>query len=501
MAKRKCLSVVVCLLLLLGQNFAIADASEESQAIFMKIKHRLAWGKSVSRDEWSDYKKFSQENNCNSSTCFKDFYVAKANGYMNEELFKKWMTSKVEELFYLKSSQIGFVDKLSGSYGNSVDYNGTSFNLLTKQVISENLPWKELFLSEKYFINSSVEGILSYINQNDSEFVKMNVVGKVMPQKVSEQISVADFSKNPNFSGLFSTPRFLERFTDNELNSGRKRSSAFFRIMMCENLRPSIERKDQDVIENRISLGVTEQDFIRLHKQDSLESQHGSNPDCRKCHDRLDPAAWTMRGLRVGISPFATKGFLVYNDDEENLKKIPVASFKDLVQKTVEQDRFYECQSENFIRWIIGKDIQITQKRRAEFSKKFREINGKPKEFIRFLINTDEFQKGRSEEAINEPQSLSRAREVFSNCNECHKNMPFGNNAFSVRNFVARALERVDVANYGKNRSMPPRDHYWAPSKEDYDKIKSWVLEGAPDQDNVPLLSEKGIQKALEKRP
>jgi len=471
---------------------AFADM-QAAQKAFIKIKNRLQWGNPPTPPEWTEFFSYARDHNCEDVTCMQTFFEQFADKSMSTAVFQTWMTLKIDELFYLKPKYIAPNSGQNAAYEANTSIRFEAFDALVNSVVSENRSWKDLFLSEKFRVRTPAPDIEPEWGIENPVAYRM---GRMAPYSSSDESVAVEFHDQPNVAGVWSTNRFLTRFSDTDLNSGRKRASVFFRVMLCDEMKPSIERKNQDQLENLLAVGITEEQFAQTHKANKMINQHASRPDCRLCHQRLDPAAWTFRGVRVFLGSKPSSGALVHYDQDGQLRKQPVSSLRDLNETTIATERYKSCQVDRFIQWLIGYDALISQKRKMDFIAKFEEVDERPLDFIRYLVTTPEFFTGKTEGLVS-PPSLVQARGVFQNCNECHASLPFGKNPYLARETVLKIISKLDMAHDFKNRKMPPSDHWWSPDNKDLAAIRQWVSEGAPRETGEAILNADDVRGAL----
>lgn len=465
----------------------------QAQKAFIKIHHRLLWGNLPSPSEWTDFFKYAKDHDCKDVECMIPFFDNAVKSYTSTDTFRTWLTVKVDELFYLKPQVAPNESDQNGgtSVNGSPKLRGEAFDLLVDSIVSDNRPWKDLYLSQTYqFLDPNVRqkwGVENPIGLS---------LGHALGPANGSLVTVS-YDGHPNVSGVWSTNRFLLRFWDTELNSGRKRAAQFFRIMFCDDMKPSIERKNQDQLENLLAVGVTQEQFQGLHQNGGQPiNRHASQADCRMCHQRLDPAAWTFRGVRVGLASKPSSGQLVYYDVDGQLQKQDVANLHALNEAATATERYKSCQVDHFIQWVIGYDALISQKRKYEFIEKFEALEERPADFIRYLVTTPEFFTGQSAGLVT-PPSLVKARGVFQNCNECHSSFPFGKNPYLAKDTILKIVSKLDMPHNFKNRKMPPATHWWSPEQEDLEAIRQWVSEGAPRDTGEPLLNQDDVKTSL----
>ena len=479
-----------------------------------KIRNRLL-GDWPTIEEWDALHAAMSVRSCQKVSCLHDYFAQRIAEYMKNPRYVARMSLKVEELLYLRSGSFPW-DQYAES-GQSpkppqtpVNYernNLETFNALSsliRRVFTENLPWDELYTAKTYEIYPTVPG---QFTRSESAFYNLDTPS--LPPTQSDPAALpsplkVDVSTNPNASGVFSTPRFLNRFWNSSLNQGRKRSAAIFRVLVCDTLFPSLERKSQAADEVSKALGSTEKAIADAHTS-QVVNKHSSDPACIRCHQRLDPLAWTLRGLEVGFSARPYPGYVRFYDTSGQLTKFKVTSFDEAIATFTKQQKYRSCQVDHLFRWVIGKDVDVTPARLAQLESDFDKVGRKTNDYVSHLLLSKEFLTKPQQAAAppSVPASLyERATVVFSNCIACHgSSYPFTDLKQWNKKRLADIVWKLDLANDGVNREMPPRDYKkWQPSASEIQDVKSWIAAGSPSSDGTNALTPDEALKILEKK-
>ena len=460
---------------------------------YIKMQKRLTGGGSwPTPEELTELKTEMARRNCDKVECMDDFFRKKIAAIMETRAFYSEMILKVNEKMNLKvpSNPKNFFVGESGSIVQD-EVSGMIY-----RVFSQDLPFDTLFTGQIRWISKTDSSPFSSFSRTDIEPVgdaaKKAEVNVAVPGGDLPAFE-EDFTGHPNFAGIFTTNRFLNRYWNSPVNQSRKRAAAVFQTLLCDSMSPALERMGQVDREHRLALGLPdfaskEREIGELHK-----NKHASQADCMKCHTRLDPVATTMRPLELGISnkPFA--GRLRYFTSLNESVDRPVQSFHDLITQITKENKYVDCQVAWMTEKFIGRDLDISPKRYAELVKTFEAKGRRVKSFITELMMSPEF---RGEQTpYKEAASFKNAKEVLSNCFECHSN--FIRQIGSFKTKLQKISQRLDLGGDGKNRTMPPKTHWWDLSSEEIATIKSWLQEGAPVAEGEPLLEQNEVNLIL----
>lgn len=483
------LCLIVSSFILLGSHVGMSsDLQIDSESYLAKIRSRLL-GDWPHITEWEELSLEMKRTNCQSPNCMREYFQKKIRSYMTEKNYISNMNLKVDEMIWLRSAPAP-LETMMDPVANNYNYGMKSspefqnaLNDLTIRVFQENLSWDTLFTAQEYN---------AYAKSNSGEQRELSFFGETAEpfgMRDNQQPVSLDFTGHPNVSGIFSTPRFLLKFWNSSLNQNRKRAAAIFRITLCDSMVPALERKSQDQEEKAKALGVNPDFFKEMHPQGMRSDRHASDPACLKCHQRLEPMAWTMRGFETKLSKPAFSGRLKYYLPDGKLTNIPAANFSSLIKEVVAQPRYRWCQVDRFMTWIIGNDVHVSEKRRTELENAFDNAGRRTNDFIEYLLMSPEFADGdEGKESISHSVSpnTKKAFEVFKNCNSCH------GGAIPNQKGIASVFRALDLNHSGKSRTMPPVESNWQPSNEDIQVVKNWMLDGAPD-----LLGRKHVAEPM----
>lgn len=159
----------------------------------------------------------------------------------------------------------------------------------------------------------------------------------------------------------------------------------------------------------------------------------------------------------------------------------------------MKQRQYVECQTRHFWKWFIGEDRPLTEARAGELAIEFERVGRRTNEFVTSLLLSPEFRE--RDFRTPEGKRVDEVKAILSNCTSCHgvkrpdfTIWPIGGTSDSMKMWVGLISERLDLDNDGKNRDMPPPENGWQPNAEDLAKLKSWVRDGAPDENGDPQL-------------
>ncbi|MGZ3768804.1 MAG: hypothetical protein ACXVCP_04865 [Bdellovibrio sp.] len=438
-----------------------------------------------------------------------NFFSEKIQEYVHSSLFKFKLKTFIDEHFRLSA------DKNLNSttiYGYSTLPPKGAYDYLVEKIVSDNLVWDSLLLAKNYTYEYFR---FPTFYKTDRSFYK-NILGLKQELDIVEDVNSSpyegdtktlikeDVSFDPQDSriaGVLTTPRFLTRYQNTALNKNRRRAAAIFRSFMCDDMVAAIPPKTADSEESDFgillpatpapSVGDTTEE--KLRKELSKSDPHGSMPGCMACHYKLDPMGRTFALSAAGLSDKPSPGALIYNNNGHQVD-IKVTGVGDLAQKITQQKEYVDCQVNLFWKWFIGKDFPKTEARHNELVAQFESVGRRPLDFISYLVRSPEFKA--PPVLLTEAQILSRkAGKVLRRCFDCHKNQdqnemmrtwdlsdfPFGKTDkehSDAVGFIARAL---DIENDGANKRMPPKDSVWQLSPDEFEIMKNWVQQGAPD--------------------
>jgi hypothetical protein len=427
-----------------------------------------------------------------------DYFRSYIDKKMDTPAFYSEASLKVHERFALQTQVVPpFPYKGNDAY-NVVDGMGIE-SLLIYRVFHNDAPIDELFTSQIQWKGSSpaeyakVSNFYSFEVETEKEAPSREIKEDSVSLK-DAPVTETDYTGHPNVAGMFSSQKFLTRYWNTPVNGGRKRAAAVFKIMLCDPMNPALERLTAKAREQALSMGVPESTVTNRTIEEIHKNRHGNQKDCAQCHNRLDPLARTMRPLELGISKFASKGRLRFYDAINQPVDFPAANFHDLINQITKQQKYADCQMNWLFNWIVGKDVNIHPARFAELLDKFDKDGRRAKETIAGLLLSPEFQ-GR-EVKYPTPPTFEAAREVLSNCYECHSNFLKSHGA-QLKLILSKISYKLDLPNDGKDRRMPPSYHYWEPSHDEVMAVKAWVSEGAPMVVGKPTLTPEEVRAIM----
>ncbi|MGE0528675.1 MAG: hypothetical protein AB7G93_01020 [Bdellovibrionales bacterium] len=466
-----------------------------------KISERLT-GKWPTREQYAALKAEKVRTGCSEVTCLQDFYRGFIREKMNTAEFYSEALLKVYERFGLRAPERPpFPLNETGGVTYSDDDGMGDF--LIYRVFKLNRPLDELFTGQIYWRrNYSYAGAFASYFGLDIEGKADNAIKDMSSEEMNQYpevqgatLQVMDLTGHPNISGLFSTKRFLQRYWNSPVNGNRKRAAAIFKIMLCDQMAPALERNQQQPREEALALGVTEAQITTRTFEEIHRNRHANQQDCRQCHMRLDPMARTMRPLEIGIAAFPSPGHLKFYNSLDDIVSMPVSHFSDLIKKATQQQKYVDCQLNWLITWIMGKDVNIHPVRFARFIEDFEKGDRKVKNLIENLLLSPEFQGIPSQ--FEEPPSLIKAKAVFMECQFCHGSF-LNTRGDKLKLNLAKITGKLDLPHDGASRIMPPRSHWWEPTKQEILDVKAWIQEGAPlVKDGQPILSPEEVQRLL----
>ncbi len=462
----------------------------------LKISQRLT-GKWPTPKEYNDLTAQMSRRSCSEIKCMEDYFKAYIDKKMSTPEFYSEATLKVHERFALQTPYTIPFPLVANDSGTD---ESSSQALLVYRTIKQNLPVDELFISQvvtrtgpKVLSDSAAARNLIEI---ESETVPKAEVLSADPGVIPQDAALSfDYAGHPNVSGFFTTNKFLTRYWNTPINNGRKRAAAVFKVMLCDPMVPALERVTAKARENALAQGATESTMTTRTIEEIHRDRHGNQKDCAQCHNRLDPLARTMRPLELGVSKFASRGRLRFYDATNQPVDHPAANFHDLIVKITQQQKYNDCQMNWLFRWIVGKDVNVHPQRFADLLGQFEKDGRRMKETIAKLLLSPEF-RGETV-SFREPVSYKAARDVLNNCYECHS--PFlKSHGAELKLTLSKIAYKLDLAHDGQDRLMPPNYHFWAPSKEQVLSVKTWIQEGAPLIEGMPLLNGDEVMKMLD---
>lgn len=400
-----------------------------------------------------------------------------------------------------------------------------AYNNLIEDLLKQNQSWDQLLLQNNFRLTKSAESISSegYFNSEKSFYEvlvggnssQLQDLGKYLEAETNRQARLYQPTPSPmkqetvrysfddadtRIAGILATPRFFARYGNTALNKNRRRAAVIFHVFLCDTMVPVVPPASDENNKNDINLVVGQkvaEEQITAHTQVDL---HGSQADCRACHDKLDPMGQVFSGSNYRLSPAPSSGALFYKRAGKSPVSIKVEGPRGLAKAIVAQDEYLKCQVQHFWNWFIGEDVPLTDARQSLLMKQFDAVGRKPVDFVKYLVNQEEFKA--APRPLNENQILARrAIKIAKTCNSCHVQKeddmtyywdvsapPFGNSLQSRRDSIEEMQKQLDVMNGGKNAKMPPRSSQWKPTAQEYQTLKKWLEVGAPGLDGKSQL-------------
>lgn len=477
------------------------------QAYLKKLSFHLR-GISPSLSEYQDL-----ENSLSQGESQK-FFKEKISAYLKSPQHLGRMIERLDDLFGMSLSSspteaeyFEIPEKIIGSSSlNSMD-------LLFRKVIKENLKWDVLFTGKEYQI--TYPAVMPSVRASDLGF--FNAIRPDLPPSFDGVIGRGDDinfninertllpvnfdSKDNRISGAITTSRFLSRYTTTLLNKNRARAAAVFRILLCDDMKPTIAADDDisDILKKSFpKTDITENDIIETD-----QIKHGTQQTCMACHQKLDPMGDTFRTTGNVLSPEVSNGALVYPTHDNRTVNIPVSGLGQLTETMTEQSEYNECQVRHFWNWFMGKDKSLTAERLHSLVQEFERLERKPNDFIAYLVSEKEFQDDDSG-SFSGIFTFAQVRPLLAKCSNCHAGvsskaipsfvkMPFGGNKESHKKWVRRIAKSVDLSGDGTKANMPTADAGWTVSLEDRHSLRNWINQGSQDDNGVKTTDDLTI--------
>lgn len=418
------------------------------------------------------------------------FLRDKTQQYLSSDEHIDKMSFRFEELLYLAPSALPFYSVHLGEdaqeFGTPVQdpySNFNALNSLVREIISRNLSWDTLLTSKKYTLNKT-----SQSRVNDETFY-----AALSPQMTARNgRREAHFEENDDrIAGVITTSRFFTRYATTALNKNRRRSAAILRIFMCDDMKAVIAGgtgNDNKIIDRIFPPQPTKLSSMAIRSDAMTEDPdpHNANPDCMKCHFKLDPLARTLRGSGHVLSPLTSPGGLVFKR-KEILVDLPARSIGHVAELITQQPEYLRCQVKHFWRWFIGEDKPLEASTVDELVSQFNAVNRRPNDFIAYLLSRAEF-SGATNENEHGPL-IHEVKKVLRNCNGCHEeelipaftDWPIGDSEREHKRWLKKISRSLNLDGKGE-RTMPPRRSDWQPTESDLNILRQWYKVGAPNE-------------------
>jgi hypothetical protein len=431
------------------------------------------------------------------------FLQGKTQQYLKEEAFTYKLKQQVDELVRVQEQR---------DFSRPLGKSGTSYDRLVTGILQGNLSWDQLLLAKSYRYGD-LDMNNFFFGLKEDEFFAIPFNGQV-PTPGFGDIEKAydptvehrvDFpAGDSRIAGILTTPRFFGRYVNTALNKNRRRAAAVFRIFLCDTMAPSVPARDDkgdDQDFDTIFPGhkAFSEDDIRRNAQGDI---HGSLPDCKACHYKLDPLGQTFGFSAATLAPMASPGALRFQGADGRKVDTALGGLGDLGAAITQQPEYARCQVRHFWNWYVGKDVPMSRHQEDLLVQRFDVLGRKPQDFVAYLVGLPEFRA--KPVALNEDQLLARrAVKILKNCNDCHQSqsedldmrawdltdLPFPGTAGDREDSVQMLRKALDLANEGANKKMPPKDSLWKLGQEDFNLLKNWIAHGAPDFNGQPQVA------------
>lgn len=498
------LFLIFCFLI----DIPLAHGQEaQPETYFNKLSKALV-GHPPSREEWDRFLTAKKDQK------LSEFYQSYIDQAVLRPEFNRKLKFKLDELLRFIPQRLYAHDKVVDTSPSPL----SSYDYLANEVIEQNLPWSSLLTHKVYKVDPNRQTMFrlekqfyTYLN---GSFIVRNDIPSLWemnePSAKGVMKGVMEFRFDPQdlrLAGLISTPRFLSRYVNTALNKNRRRSAAIFRTFLCDSMVAAIPKRangddsaDYDVLlPKKNHEGVTEEE---LRKSLVQTDAHGNSPDCRACHYKLDPLGESLSlSPDVYINDEPSPGALIYQKKNGSMVNVPVRGLGELGKAITEQSEYFQCQVNHFWTWYVGQDSPRSVTRNEQLIKKFIEFQERPKDFVKYLVQSPEFRQ--KPKILNENQILARqVAKTFKNCTSCHEDQeedfemkywdmtafPYSENQRENQRRINQIVKALDLTNKGARRKMPPKDSLWQISDQELAQIQKWISVGAPDYDGRPQL-------------
>ena len=425
------------------------------------------------------------------------FFEKKAAEYLRSPEHVKKMAFRLEELYRMKPGPSRLPGSPVPSPSSSVPYNDrNALNALFESIPRENLSWDTLLLGRSYRLFPKWDQ--DVLRLSDYAFYYA-LAPKAIPPPGKDTIpsgttptplEIAFRDDDARVAGSITTPRFFSRYGTTELNKNRRRAAAVFDIFLCDSMAAAVPPppSDRGPIADKAfpeTSRITEDEIREIALR---QDKHGADQACARCHYKLDPMGQAFLTSTMTLSTFPSAGRLVYKDRKTGvLVDRAGKGLGEIAKAITEQKAYVDCQVGYFWRWFIGSDRELTERRRAELVKAFDQNGRRANDFVAYLVRQPEFRQ--IDKRTPEQMRADGVKAVLKNCTSCHDSTmpdftswPIGGSSQSMKTWVRMIGERMDLANDGKSRTMPPADSSWQPSADEISKIKSWIDDGAPNE-------------------
>lgn len=499
--------------LLLQQSLALAESYEMlSTAKRLKRLSILTTGEQPSFDLIERLKTLDEKD---SSVFFNQI----SKDYVQSPHFNDVMVDRMSDLFMIKkplrNTNVQFFAE---------DNRFTSLHLLFHRIVSENRSWDELLTSqvvgqssrdgklidERYYEEVSNESTKKVIEKNILDNYLKSISDIFKDKKADQAVPApANYTQidSPQIAGVLSDPHFLDRYPTTTINQNRKRAAAIFNIFLCDEIRAVI-LPDESVQKELDEIGFDQKDQKKSPNFNNVQ-RHADDPKCSTCHYKLDPLANVFKSVSGKISKRSVPGYLSFKRKSGELVKIKFNHAQDLAQALVSQPEYAGCQVRHFWDWFIGSDVSIDAETEQLLIAKFNELERKPKDFVRYLVNMKSFYQfpKQTEENIN----FHAVSGLMKNCQSCHDSevmapkldtLPFSNfgDKKDHSKVIDKLISSLDLLGDGSKASMPPINAGWKVSSSERAKLLVWLSAGAPDDSGEKTWHNESIREKVKQR-
>lgn len=454
------------LLIFLFLNMPFAQADEASErASYLRRVSLLLKGVPPSEEEMEQAWKTSADQ-------YDTFLNMKMDEYMSSNEFSDVMVRHVQALFQVSSYSSLYPD-LNPDLNSFFSKGITAFEQMIVDMLEQNKSWDELFVGSHYRVPVS-----SQLADKDLDFFQ-NVAGV---EQSGEFYNIS--ASQPALAGLLTTSRFFKRYFNTRLNENRKRAAAIYKVALCDAMDPvlivSQAERDRLTLQSLNAPGTS--------AVSSVATQHGTDPACQSCHEKLDPLGAVFARSMYRPNPGETPGSLLLRDMSGAKTVTPFKNISEFAKVLVNQQAYVECQTRNLWNMFVGKDVGMPTD--AKFSQVFASdsVQRRPKEFIKYLL--------RSTRTTAAPLSASNVRfsdvkPILEKCQSCHENEPLapasrldsyqswnGDLAQTLADQVIKesGLSENPHESSGLPPSMPPKDAGWELTGRNRELLKAWIM-------------------------
>lgn len=447
----------------------------------------------------------------------------KINDYLNSDQHAYKMSVRLDELFRVRTGGTPILEggpTTNSPYGPDPRfYRDNSLNYLFTEMAKKNLSWDELLTRKSYrafnrpdsFSAFSDWGFLAGLVPDLKAINGVNSIDAIPANYSDILYKDIQFAENdPRIAGVITTNRFFMRYGNTGVNKNRRRAAAIFRVFLCDSMSAAVSSSagmDDQVLDLMFphGTGMTE-DQIRASTGEAL---HGTQPDCMACHYKLDPMGKTLLTSQSVLSTRASNGRLTYKKANGSLVDVEAKGVAGLGKAITQQEEYKSCQVRHFWKWFVG-DVELTKERESALVKKFDQVGRRTNDFVKVLIQEPEFFAMRIPLTESQLQAR-RVKAYFKKCQDCHKDQfyedspdfkipdftqwPIGGSKASMKEWTGKIASAMDLAHDGENPRMPPSISSWRTRFKEMQLIKTWIDQGAPDENGIDLMRSAEVTK------